>query len=94
MRPRFASLQPTRRQVLAGAGALTAAVVASPALAQKYGPAPHPKGPAVFLDYDQIELDAAYDQMVYEPNLPQVGQRFASNSAAVRARSGDPRRVA
>jgi arylformamidase len=94
MRSRFASLQPTRRQVLAGAGALTAAVTAVPALAQKYGPPSHAKGPAVFLDYDQVELDAAYDQMVYEPNLPQVGQRFASNSAAVRARIGDPQRIA
>ena len=30
------------------------------------------KGPRVFLDYDQQELDDAYDQAVYAPNRNQV----------------------
>jgi len=51
-----------------------------------------PKGPAVWLDMDQAELDAAYDQIKYAPNLPQITKRYATNSDAVRARLGAPRR--
>ena len=58
------------------------------------GPPPHEKGPAVFLDYDQIELDAAYDQAVYQPNILQLNKRWASNSARTRARIGEPLRRA
>jgi arylformamidase len=82
----------TRRSVLSGAAAL----VATPALAQncRIGPAPHTKGPLVFMNYDQIELDAAYEQAVYAPLLDQVGKRLASTSAAVRRLIGEPQRVA
>jgi hypothetical protein len=61
----------TRRTMLATAGA----VAAVPALAAecRIGPEPHEKGPLVFMDYDQVELDAAYNQEVYEPLLDQVG---------------------
>jgi arylformamidase len=52
------------------------------------------KGPAVWLDMDQTELDAAYDQSKYAPNLPQITKRWATNSEAVRARLGAPRRYA
>ena len=48
----------------------------------------------MFLDYDQVELDASYDQVSYEPLIAQVSQRLASNSEAARARIGAPRRVA
>jgi arylformamidase len=41
---------------------------------------------------DQAELDAAYDQIKYAPNLPQITKRYATNSDAVRARLGAPRR--
>jgi len=58
------------------------------------GPPPHEKGPPVFLDYDQIELDAAYDQAVYQPNILQLNRRWASNSARTRARIGEPLRRA
>jgi arylformamidase len=51
------------------------------------------KGPRVFLAYDQAELDAAYDQAIYAPNFPQIVKRYASNSAATRARLGQPQRV-
>ena len=60
---------------------------------QPLGPPPHPKGPKVFLDYDQIELDAAYDQTVYEPDIDQLAAKLASDSNTVRAHLGDPRRV-
>ena len=55
---------------------------------------PRPKGPRVFLDYDQAELDAAYDQAVYAPNRDQVLARNASNSERARARLGAPKRFA
>jgi arylformamidase len=52
------------------------------------------KGPLVWLDLDQRELDEAYDQIKYAPNLPQILGRYASNSAALRARIGTPKRFA
>ncbi len=81
----------SRRSMLA----TTAAVVATPAVAQecRLGPPPHHQGPAVFLDYDQLELDASYDQAYYEPLIGQVSKRLASNSEAVRARLGAPQRM-
>jgi arylformamidase len=85
--------QLSRRSFLGGA----AAVLASPssALAQQPAqPAPRVKGPHVWLDMDQAELDAAYDQSVYAPNLQQIVKRFATNSEGVRARLGVPRRHA
>ena len=82
----------TRRSVL---GAACAAALAGPALAeQKLGPPPHLKGERVFLDYDQVELDAAYDQAAYAPNLEQITARYASQSELVRARIGAPERAA
>ncbi len=61
---------------------------------QTPGPPPHPKGPKVFLDYDQVELDAAYDQTVYEPDIDQLSAKLKSDSDTVRAKLGAPRRVA
>jgi arylformamidase len=84
---------PTRRGMLAAAG-VGLSSLATPSIAQQFGPPPHTKGPRVFLDYDQVELDAAYTQAVYEPNLPQIQARFTSNSEATLARIGQPRRVA
>jgi arylformamidase len=55
---------------------------------------PRAKGPLVFLDYDQQELDAAYDQAAYEPNIEQMRKRWISNSARTRARIGAPLRRA
>jgi arylformamidase len=52
------------------------------------------KGPRVWLDLDQAELDAAYDQTVWAPNREQLLKRYAENSDAVRARLGAPRRYA
>src|SRR5262249_49821441 len=51
-------------------------------------------GPRVWLDLDQAELDAAYDQTVWAPNREQVIRRFAAHSDAARARLGAPRRFA
>jgi arylformamidase len=52
------------------------------------------KGPRVFLDYDQKELDDAYDQSAYATNGKQLSARNAANSELERARLGAPRRAA
>jgi len=43
-------------------------------------PAVRAKGPPVWLDMDQKELDDAYDQFVYAPNARQVIARCHRNS--------------
>src|SRR5262249_24880660 len=84
--------QISRRTILGTA----AAMAATPALAEgcQVGPPQHHKGPLVFMNYDQLELDASYDQLYYEPLIAQVGDRLSSNSDATRARLGAPRREA
>src|SRR5271154_4822570 len=72
----------------------TPIILPSPRIDPYRGLPPHEKGPLVFLDYDQIELDAAYDQAVYQPNILQLNKRWASNSARTRARIGEPERRA
>jgi arylformamidase len=52
------------------------------------------KGPIVWLDMDQKALDDAYDQLVYAPNRDQLAKRRIINSAAARARIGEPLRFA
>jgi arylformamidase len=52
------------------------------------------KGPRVWLDMDQRELDDAYDQLVYAPNRDQVARRRIARSAAARAAIGAPERHA
>jgi len=83
----------TRRDVLRAAAATAVLAASGRALAQQ-PVAPRVKGPKVWLDMDQAELDAAYDQSVYAPNLQQIVGRYATNSEAVRARLGAPRRYA
>jgi arylformamidase len=77
-----------RRTVLAAA---TLAATGGVALAQ--APA-RQKGPLVWLELDQQELDDAYDQSKYAANLAQIVKRYATNSEQVRARLGAPKRLA
>ncbi|MGI8894366.1 MAG: alpha/beta hydrolase [Casimicrobiaceae bacterium] len=56
-------------------------------------PAARVKGPLIWLDMDQKELDDAYDQSVYAPNMQQVLRRGARNSELVRERLGAPKRL-
>jgi arylformamidase len=78
------------RRVVLRAATASALLAIVPALAQQA----RVKGPRVWLDMDQAELDNAYDQSVYAPNQQQVTGRYATNSEAVRARLGAPRRFA
>jgi arylformamidase len=81
------------RRTILGA---TAAIATSPAEAADchIGPPPHAKGPNVFLDLDQVELDAAYDQAFYAPLRLQVINRYAAASELARVQFGQPQRVA
>src|SRR5262249_59211433 len=81
-------------------GGMAAAALANVARAQtpdpiscQLGPSPHEKGPLVWMDMDQIELDAAYDQRFYAPMGDQIQKRVASISNAVREPLGEPRRL-
>ena len=83
----------SRRSMLAGMAAGAILSKGDPAHTQ---PAPAParvKGPRVWFDMDQQELDDAYDQIKYAPNLPQIVKRYATNSEAVRRRLGSPKRL-
>jgi arylformamidase len=90
-----------RRRFVSGLfGGVAAAGLASAARAQTsdpvpchLGPPPHEKGPRVWMDMDQIDIDAAYDQRFYAPMGYQITKRIASVSDAVRARLGEPLRL-
>ena len=81
------------RRVVLGAAA---AMAATPALAEGcvIGPPKHEKGPLVWMDMDQVELDAAYDQNVYAPMIDQIQKRYGTSSVTTRARLGAPKRFA
>ena len=84
----------TRRTVLKAACTVGATIVAATTLAQQpTEQTPRVKGPRVWLDMDQKEIDDAYDQSVWAPNQPHVGKRRAAWSEWVRARL-KPERVA
>jgi arylformamidase len=77
----------TRRTVLKAACAMGATIVAASAPAQQpTQQTPRVKGPRVWLDMDQKEIDDAYDQSVWAPNQPHISKRRAAWSESVRAR--------
>ena len=82
----------TRRTVVAGAAAGTLALAADPASAQRCpsSPPPRAKGPLVWRDMDQQDLDEAYDQSVYAFNRGTVRQRGIAADIAARGRLGAP----
>jgi arylformamidase len=91
----------TRRSLLGGAfAAMVSAATGVPSFAQQMqthvppGVTPKPKGPTVFLDYDQEELDAAYTQALWAPNQAELDRRNAQKSARAVARLGPASRLA
>lgn len=82
-----------RRTVLAAISAGIGAAGAGTAFAQPSATAASEKGPLVWLNMDQKELDDAYDQSKYAPNRQQIIDRIASNSKAMRSRLGEPQRL-
>ena len=90
--PNNQALKVDRRTVLAWISVGIAAAAEGTAFAGPSPAAGSEKGPLVWLNMDQKELDDAYDQSKYAPNLQQITRRYASNSNAMRARLGEPKR--
>jgi arylformamidase len=86
----------SRRAVFAGAAAGALALTSDPAAAQRCAgpPPPHQKGPLVWLDLDQQELDDAYDQSVYAFNQGNLEERRRANSELAVKVLGPPQRAA
>src|SRR6266545_4524388 len=93
MRDAFAPFGHITRRTVVGAVVGTAV---TPSIAQecRVGVPPHSPGPRVWMESDQVELDAAYEQTPYAPGFAQIIKRWASTSEAVRARLGAPRHLA
>ena len=90
----------SRRRMIEGAAAVLASAVAGGSAGAQHlqthrapGTVPKPKGPLVFLDYDQEELDDAYTQPLWAPNQTELEKRNAQKSAEAVARLGAPRRL-
>ena len=85
------TLSGSRRAYLRAGLAGIAMSTAGRGLAEALAPVQRDRrGPSVWLGMDQAELDAAYDQTVWTPNLQQVIARNTANSECARARLGPP----
>jgi arylformamidase len=86
----------SRRGVVAGVAAGTAVFASAPALAQRCPPTPpaRTKGPLVWMDMDQHELDEAYDQSVYAFNQRFVQERRNERNEMMARVLGKPDRIA
>ena len=85
----------SRRAVIAGGAAGAVALASEPASAQRCPatPPPRTKGPLVFMDMDQHELDEAYNQSVYAFNARSVQERRQERNALMRKVLDTPDRV-
>lgn len=81
----------TRRVLCATAAGM--ALAPQPAAAQRCPAPPRARGPAVWLDLDQAELDDAYDQSVYAFNRSNISQRRDINSETAIGHIGKPMRA-
>jgi arylformamidase len=86
--------KPNRRLLMAAGVAGALALAQEPARAQRCPAPPRPKGPPVWLDLDQQELDDAYDQSVYAFNRANIEERDVDANAAALERIGPPERRA
>lgn len=92
MRPAPSPSMTRRTALTAGASLLAAPALAQPVC--DLGLPGHVEGPHVWRDYDQEELDAAYNQKFYQPHTEAVNSRLSSLSFDLRLRRGYPERVA
>jgi arylformamidase len=90
------STKVTRRALLGGAAAGTVALAAGDASAQRCPATPpvRAKGPAVWLDYDQQDIDEMYDQSVFAFNQRHLLTRSDANNALATAVIGKAERFA
>lgn len=73
----------SRRRLLLGGAALAAQTFLGPIGSRRARAADEPK---IFLDYTQAELDRAYDQRSYAPDMDAIIARWAAKSALARQR--------
>lgn len=83
----------SRRTFVAGAIAANLALAANPSSAQRLPTSPRPKGPLIWRDMDQQDLDEAYDQAVYAFNRDNIFERGREANERALAKIGAPRRV-
>ena len=90
------STKVTRRALVGGATASTVALATGDASAQRCPATPpvRPKGPAVWLDYDQQDMDEMYDQSVFAFNQRHLLARSDANNAIATAIIGKAERFA
>jgi arylformamidase len=83
-----------RRALMAGGAAGTFALLTDSASAQRCPATPpaRTKGPAVWLDYDQHDMDEMYDQSVFAFNQTSLLARSDANNAIATATIGKPER--
>jgi len=87
-------LSMTRRALVSAAAAGAVGLAADPAKAQRCPPVgPRTKGPLVFRDLDQIDIDEGYDNDVYAFNVRTVNERRGYNSRISQARLGKPESI-
>jgi len=84
----------TRRDFLAAAAATALAAGSVSAAEKEKKDKGMAKGPIVWLDMDQKELDDAYDQSVYAPNQGEIRKRRIAACQRALARLGQPQRAA
>jgi len=86
----------SRRALVAGTAAGTMMLATGDALAQRcpLTPPPRTRGPNVWLDLDQHELDEAYDQSVYSFNQRFIQERRNERNELMAKVLGKPERVA
>jgi len=86
----------SRRTLVAGAAAGTLALASAPAHAQRCPATPpaRAKGPAIWLDYDQHDMDEMYDQSVFAFNQKAVLARSDANNVIATAAIGKSERFA
>jgi arylformamidase len=86
----------TRRALVTGAAAGTVALAGEPASAQRCPAVPpsRAKGPLVWLDMDQHDLDESYDQSVYAFNQQHIADRRSERNEVALKVLGMPDRVA
>ncbi len=86
----FSSVFNRRRMLLAAAASALAPVAAKAEC--RLGPPEHQKGPIVWGGYDQVELDAAYDQDAYQAFIERTNDRLSYASSDLWWRRGYPDR--
>jgi arylformamidase len=86
----------TRRSIVASVAAGAAALTSTPAAAQRCpaNPPARERGPLVWMDMDQHELDEAYDQSVYAFNQRHIQDRRDERNELMARVLGKPDRLA